>query len=125
MKNYKIYLGIFFIFLLGIVIGSLSTAIYIKHIIQKVMEGNNTTIDQFVITKLNNELKLTESQREEVTKIVKQATSDIYLIRKRNQPEIERVIEQSIALIKEKLNAEQNNKLDVMYQKFKERWKLK
>ncbi|MDM8526240.1 hypothetical protein QUF80_22920 [Desulfococcaceae bacterium HSG8] len=118
----KIIGGLLLVFLLGIVVGSLGTGIYIKHRVEKFVGGSPLRKGALVMKKLTSELDLTAPQETEIKKIVDNTLIQLYEFKQKHRPELEKIFDSSVVLIKEKLNDEQKEKMDRLHEKFKKRW---
>jgi len=121
MNRIKLVIGIILLLLLGAVAGSVGTGIYIRHRIEHIAPGKPPKA-HFLLRKLSRELDLTEAQQVEIGKILEESHTEISDLRRKFLPEIKEITDQSFALIKEKLNEEQKQKLDKLHGKLK-RWR--
>ena len=121
MNRIKLAVGIILLLLLGAVAGSVGTGIYIRHRIEHIAPGKPPKV-HFLLRKLSRELDLTEAQQVEIGKILDESHTEITALRRKFFPEIKEITDQSFALIKEKLNEEQKQKLDKLHGKLK-RWR--
>ncbi|MBF0496853.1 MAG: hypothetical protein HQK58_09830 [Deltaproteobacteria bacterium] len=122
MKKWRFWLGLITLFISGVAIGAAGTAIYIEHRIKHALEGDASILTSRMFKKLSRELRLTEKQRAKLSKTVSQAQCDLLRVRARSQPEIDRIINYYINLIKPELTPEQQQKVDIFYQKAKRFW---
>ncbi len=121
MNKIKLAVGIILLLLLGAVAGSVGTGIYIRHRIEHIAPAKPPKA-HFLLRKLSRELDLTETQQVEIGKILDESHTEITALRRKFLPEIKEITDQSFALIKEKLNEEQKQKLDKLHGKLK-RWR--
>ena len=121
MNRIKLAIGIILLLLLGAVAGSVGTGIYIRHRIEHIAPAKPSKA-HFLLRKLSRELDLTEAQQVEIGKILEESHTEITALRRKFLPEIKEITDQSFALIKEKLNEEQKQKLDKLHGKLK-RWR--
>ena len=121
MNRIKLVIGIILLLLLGAVAGSVGTGIYIRHRIEHIAPGKPPKA-HFLLRKLSRELDLTEAQQVEIRKILEESHTEISDLRRKFLPEIKEITDQSFALIKEKLNEEQKQKLDKLHGRLK-RWR--
>jgi hypothetical protein len=117
----KIIAGICIVFLLGVLVGSVGTGLYAAHKISKFAKGEVPVRRAMVMKKLSAKLDLTPQQRPEVEKIVDQAMTELREFRQKHRPEAEKIFDHHFALIREKLDEEQKQKLDRLREKFKKR----
>ena len=112
MNKLKLIVGVILVILVGALAGSLVTGIYYRHRIEQIASsGASHHRRKAVIKRLSNRLDLTEEQRIEIGKIVKESQRRIFSILRDYLPEIREINDQSFALMKEKLNPEQKVKL--------------
>ena len=121
MNRIKLAIGIILLLLLGAVAGSVATGIYIRHRIEHIGPAKSPKT-HFLLKKLSRELDLTEAQQVAIGKILDESHTEINDLRRKFIPEIKEITDQSFALIKEKLNEEQKQKLDKLHGKLK-RWR--
>ena len=121
MNRIKLAIGIILLLLLGAAAGSVGTGIYIRHRIEHIAPGKPPKA-HFLLRKLSRELDLTEAQQVEIRKILEESHTEISDLRRKFLPEIKEITDQSFALIKEKLNEEQKQKLDKLHGRLK-RWR--
>lgn len=122
MNKLKLIVGVILVLLVGALAGSLVTGIYYKHRIEQfASSGASHHRRKAVMKRLSNQLDLTEEQRIEIGKIIKENQIKIFAIRRKYLPEIREISDQSFALMKEKLNPEQKDKLVKLHKKLKDR----
>ena len=123
MNKLKLIIGVILVLLVGALAGSLGTGLYQKHRVERSASGDPSPhIRKAVMKRLSNELDLTEEQRIEIGKIVKESQVKIYAIRRKYLPEIREVSNQSFALIQERLKPDQKEKLEKLHKKLKDRY---
>jgi len=121
MNKIKLAIGIILLLLLGAAAGSLGTGIYVRNRIEHIAPAKPPKT-HFLLRRLSRELDLTETQRDEIGKILEESHTEITALRRKYLPEIKEITDQSFALIKVKLNKEQKQKLDKLHGKLK-RWR--
>ena len=126
MNKLKLAAGVILVFLAGSLAGSVGTGIYFKHRIERFSSGGfgHPGRRALLIKKLSDELDLTDTQRIEVEQIVEQSQKRIFAVRRQYMPEIKEITDQSLTLIRDKLNNEQKRELDKLHEKLK-RWRGK
>ncbi len=115
-------MGLVLVFLSGLVTGSISTKVYLKHKFAGAWQGGPAAIRQSIVNRLTKELNLTKTQKVEVEKVVGEAQSKWLKIRAQHQPEINEIVENCVAQMKTNLLAEQQKKLDIIHERVKKRW---
>lgn len=124
MNKLKLIAGIVLIFCVGAFAGALGTGAYFTHRFERFARpGHHPPIARLLMERLTYKLDLTRSQQAEVRAILDQTRIKLHDLRNKYQPEMEAIIESSLQLAKEKLNAEQKKKIDEMYAKLKKRWR--
>lgn len=123
MNKTKLSIGVFLVFLVGVFAGSLGMGMYLKHQMKRFEPGVPPPPERhgFIMKRLSRELDLTETQRVEIEKIVKDSEAKFFAIRNQFMPEIEEIADQSFAAIKEKLNADQQTKLERIEERIRTR----
>jgi hypothetical protein len=117
MIKVKLWIGIILVFILGALAGSLGMGIYIQERSGRLMFDDSgdgpppPPMMHFLIRRLDKDLDLTMAQKDEIEKIMTQTFENIHAIMQKKQPELEKLVEDSIELIKEKLDPEQREKL--------------
>jgi hypothetical protein len=122
VKRWKLILGLLVLFLSGVLVGSMGTAIYFKQTFGHIFAKGQPQVRKLIMKKLVGELDLAETQRAPIEEIVGQVQADLWKLRKQHQPEAEAIIAQGIAQMKPQLSAVQQEKLDVLFERLKERW---
>jgi hypothetical protein len=125
MKKWKIWAGILLIFFAGICIGALGHGLYVRHAIASIYWEGPSAIARLVTKKLTHDLDLSESQQAAVAKTVQETQYQLRELRLRYLPESEKIISAGMVQIKKELSPEQQQKLDILYKRFLERWKMK
>jgi Spy/CpxP family protein refolding chaperone len=77
-----------------------------------------------LMRKMVHELDLTKAQKADIEKIVSQTEKQIVNFRQKYHPEFEKIMDDTVAQIKEKLNDEQKKKLDKLHEEFKMRGRM-
>lgn len=115
--------AVFFVFFLGVIIGSMGTYIYVKQKIDKIIEkGPPPEIVPRLMKELSRKLDLTSRQKLDIEALARQMQTEISLLREKHHPELEKIVEGYIILAKEKLNPDQQKQMDILYGRLKKRW---
>ncbi|MGD0281567.1 MAG: hypothetical protein ABSB95_04305 [Dissulfurispiraceae bacterium] len=125
MKQWKTWLVIAVVFLSGIIMGSVGTGFYMKQRIGGILHEGLPAVRKVIMKKLTSELNLTHDQQDEVEEVVEETQLQLQQLRAQYHPQMEKIIENGIATTKTSLSAEQQKKLDALYEKVKKRWSLK
>jgi Spy/CpxP family protein refolding chaperone len=123
MKDWKIKLGIVGIFVLGVIVGAVGTGMAVHfHGPEFGFSRPEQTINH-ILRRLTRELNLTDEQRQEIAPIVRDAFTQMRMIRNRLTPEVEALMAESTQRLKQHLNPEQQRLLDLHNAEVMRRWK--
>lgn len=125
MKKWKLWVGTLLIFLAGVSIGAVGAGIYVRNAIETVLQEGAPAVARLVTKKLSHDLKLSGQQQIAVEKSVKETQDQLHELRQRHWPEAEIIFTSGINRIRTDLSPEQQKKLDAMYDKIRERWRMK
>ncbi|QTA82922.1 Uncharacterized protein dnl_53080 [Desulfonema limicola] len=115
--------AVFFVFFMGVIIGSMGTYIYVKQKIDKIIEkGPPPEIVPRLMKELSRKLDLTSRQKLDIEALARQMQTEISLLKEKHHPELEKIVEGYIILAKEKLNPDQQKQMDILYGRLKKRW---
>jgi len=120
VNKWKLISGLLLVLVLGILVGSISTGLYLKNRYAPYGRGSKSK-EAFIIEKLSRELNLTPSQKTKIVPIVKQ------MIEKRREhflqirPEVKRIMDQGFSQIERELNEDQKKKLAALREKYEKR----
>ena len=122
MNKTKLSIGVFLVFLVGVLTGLLGMEIYVKYQLKRFEPGAPPSPPRpaVIIKRLSRDLDLTQTQRVEIRKILEGSEVKISAIRDQFMPEIEKIANQSFAAMKEKLNPDQQKKLEQIKEKYHE-----
>ncbi|MFH0909383.1 MAG: hypothetical protein V1929_11520 [bacterium] len=122
MKKWTAALALATVFASGVIIGGLSSAAYLRKAMVKHLEVGSPAVRQIVVRVLLHELKLTPEQKVDVNRIVAAAQVDLAALRARSQPEVKAIFDRSLADMNKILTEEQQEKVNEMYARTKQRW---
>jgi Spy/CpxP family protein refolding chaperone len=119
MNKLKLVIGVTLVFLFGALAGSLGTGLYLRQEMEKFEGGKHGGPERaaLIVKRFTHDLDLTEAQQAEVRKIIEESEKKIRAIRQEYLPELKGIIDQSFALMREKLSPEQQRKLDMLHEK--------
>jgi len=124
MRKWKMVSGLLAIFLSGILIGSVGTGIYVRHVIRArvdaLVRGDRSMAVQLVMERLTRSLGLNAEQRAAIEPIVQEAARKIRAIRAKLRPEFMEVFLQTSGKIKAHLTKEQRKKIDRLTRRIRE-----
>ena len=124
MNKLKVAIIILLVFALGTLVGSLVNKLYFRHRFEQFVRGGHPPLAHILMNKVVHELDLTEAQKKDIEKIILQAEEKILSFREKYHPEFEKIMDDTIAQIKEKLNDEQKKKLDTLREELKTRGRM-
>jgi hypothetical protein len=125
MKKWKTWLVITAVLTSGIIMGSVGTGFYMKHRIGGILHEGLPAVRKVIMKKLTAELNLSQDQQDEVEEVVEETQLQLQQLRVQYRPQMEKIIETGITTLKTRLSAEQQKKLDALYEKVKKRWSLR
>ncbi len=125
MKKWRVWLVVAIVFVSGIIIGATGTGFYFQHTFRGILHQGPSAVRNVIMKKLTAELNLTKDQQEEIGDILEETQFQLQQLRVRYHPQMEEIINNGVATMKTRLSAEQQKKLDALYEKVKMRWKLK
>ena len=124
MDKLKVAIIILLVFAVGALAGSLGNKLYFKHRFERFAKGGPPPLMHILMRKIVQDLDLTEAQKTDIEKIVRQAEEKIVSFREKYRPEFEKIMDDTIAQIKEKLTDEQKKKLDKLHEELKMRGRM-
>jgi hypothetical protein len=124
MKRWKLISGLLLVFVLGVLVGSFGTRIYLKDRFEHLRKDPKAR-QAFIMRKLSKELKLTPEQKIKIGEIVEQMGAKRREFFLKNRPEIKKIMDEGFLQIKKELNNDQQKKLDVLREEFEKRRKAR
>lgn len=121
MNKLKLVIGVALVFAVGLLAGTICAGFYYNDLI-KVFEAGGPPVDvrvRMLLDDFSRDLELTDTQKTEIGKILRDAQDKIFEIRRKTFPQIEEFNEKSLALIKEQLNDKQKEKFNTFDNKIK------
>jgi len=119
----KVSVGVLLVFALGILAGSFGTQAYMKYRVSHFVQRGQEARSELFLGRLSRDLDLTEEQRTEIGKILRNSHQRLAQISQRCQPEIRRIIEHDFGMIREILTDDQKQKFDRFQKRFQQRGK--
>jgi len=120
VKRWNLILGLVVLFLSGVLVGALGTAIYFKQAMGHTFGESQPAIRKLVMKKLVRELDLTETQRARIEEVVGEVQTELWEFRKQHEREIETILARGIAQMKPELSVDQQRKLDALFERLKQ-----
>jgi len=124
MNKLKVAIILLLVFAVGALAGSLGNKLYFKHRFERFVRGGRPPLMHILMRKMVHELDLTKAQKADIEKIVSQTEKQIVNFRQKYHPEFEKIMDDTIAQIKEKLTDEQKKKLDKLHKELKIRGRM-
>ena len=124
MKKWKLWTGVLLIFVAGICIGVVGTGLYVRHTVFSMLQEGSPAVARLVTKKLTRELDLNDSQQVVVKQSIKEMQRQLWEMRRRFRPEMEKIVSDGIDRVRPELTTAQQEKLDRLYARFKARWEL-
>ena len=121
MKKTKLIAGIVLIFLLGGVTGGLTVQTFFKRGFRDGPPKHRSVGDraEFIVKRLAKDLDLSPAQVDEIRPIVQESEKAVSALMDSIDPELRATHDRGLAAIREKLNPEQQEKLDQIKEKMK------
>ena len=124
MDKLKVAIIILLVFAVGALAGSLGNQLYFKHRFERFAKGGPPPLMHILMRKIVQDLDLTGAQKTDIEKIVRQSEEKILSFREKYRPEFEKIMDDTITQIKEKLTDEQEKKLDKLHEELKMRGRM-
>lgn len=124
MKRWKIWAGILLIFLTGIIIGSAGTALVARHAILSALQEGSPAVSRLVAKRLSSKLDLNVEQQQHMAQTVATIQQQLQQLRRHYQPEAAVIIDNGVRQMKQGLTAKQQQQLDQLYDKIRQRWQI-
>ena len=113
MKKWKLIAGIALVFILGALAGSIGTALVHRHRFERFVKDPAERRTVF-LEKLTRELRLTPAQQEAFKTIIDETDQKRNALFQKRHAEIKMFVEESFARMKERLDPEQQKRLENM-----------
>jgi len=124
MDKLKVAIIILLVFAVGALAGSLGNKLYFMHRFERFVKGGPPPLMHILMRKIVQDLDLTGAQKTDIEKIVRQSEEKILSFREKYHPEFEKIMDDTITQIKEKLTDEQKKKLDKLHEELKMRGRM-
>lgn len=123
MKKWKLWLAVLLIFLSGSLVGTVATGLYVRSKVLCIVQEGPSAVTQLVTRRLARNLDLSATQRTDVSRIIQETQQQLQVLRLRSRPEARQIIIDCITEIKTTLTPQQQQELDVLFERFKNRWR--
>ena len=125
MKRLKGCLGVFLIFFFGVLFGAAITAGGIHQKVREIVAGGPDKVVDEIVRRLNDDLKLDDSQKEMLKAIATDTRIKLRAVRQQTQPQVEEVLNEAEGKVRGILNPRQLPKFDEIVKRGREQWKDK
>lgn len=122
MNQFKLIAGVTLVFVVGIFAGVIGSGFYYKERLKDFSAGG-PPMDariRMLLDRFSHDLELTDIERAEIEKILRDVQDKIFELRRNTFPEIEEINEKGLELIKERLDSKQREKFNSFHNKMKE-----
>ena len=120
MKKWRLVIGVALVFILGALAGSAGTQLYQRQWSDRFWKDPAERRAAF-LQRLTRKLQLTEAQQKEFKVMIEEVDRKLQALRRENRAEIKRIIDESFAQMKGKLDPEQQKKLEEFRARHEER----
>ncbi|MBN1848620.1 MAG: hypothetical protein JW932_08545 [Deltaproteobacteria bacterium] len=123
MGRIKLAIGLILVFLVGALGGVLGGQVYHIYRMERLVsyETSLNRRTDLLRESLTRRLELTEEQKTNIDKILRDSQEKIAFVRMNYLPEIKNISDQSLELMKAELNPEQRERLEELHVKLQER----
>ena len=125
MKRFKGCLGVFLIFVFGVIVGVAATSGVIVKKVRTLVAGGPDAVVEVIGERLKDELKLDESQKEMLRHIIADTRIRLREVRQQTQPQVEETLAAAEQKVRAILDPQQQKKFDEIVAKGREKWKDK
>ena len=120
MKRWKTVAGVALVFLLGAGVGTLATAVYLKHT-HPLFRRDAATRAAYVMKKLSAALELTDEQKAVIRPLVEKRQAEVHAVFRTHRARLKRLLEEGVSEMKRDLTPEQQRTLDEMVTAYKKK----
>ena len=124
MKKWKLIAGVALVFVLGVLVGSMGTRFYHRDWSGRFFQEPSAR-KALILKRLTKELNLTEAQQKEFRPIVEETEKKLEAFGLERRSAVKPILDESFSRMKEKLDPEQQKKLDELRAKHEARLKDK
>lgn len=125
MKKWQAMLLVVLIFAAGMACGAGVAVGVVRNRVRKAVRGGPDAMRGLVLRRMTRELKLTDAQRVQAEAALLEAQGRMVRLRATYQPEVEQIVADGIERMKPHLTAEQNARLEDLYETTRARWQPK
>jgi nucleoid DNA-binding protein len=117
MTTWKVVSGIALVLVVGILLGSLGTQLYIRHNFPPPPPRERPKAAEFLMKRLSKELSLTEDQAARVKQILEQTDERLTQHFQQTEPQVKSIIDDGFGRIRETLAEDQQVRFDEFRQR--------
>ena len=123
MKTVKFVLGILLIFAVGALSGTVITQYhYQKRFVRMVaMERQDPDRPHRLLRRLEKELDLSDTPRRTIEQLLQQSHEKMRELRRQHRPQVKKIFQETIAIIREELDPKQKRKLGKILKRIRPR----
>ena len=112
MKKWKAIVSIVIVFLLGALAGALVTNKICQQRTDKLIKGEPRSTREFIVRRLNTELRLDTAQQEQLRTIVQETHAEMKNLRRQLRPQTEEILARSQEKVRAILRPDQREKYE-------------
>jgi hypothetical protein len=124
MKTWRLIAGVTLVLALGVLVGSLGTQLYHRHRIER-HRKDPAARRAIILNRLAEELGLTERQQQEFKVIIEEVDEKRRALFKKRRAEIKELFDESFIRMKQKLDPDQQQKLEELRTRLEKRKKAR
>lgn len=117
MKKWKLVISVALVFVFGVLVGSLGTELYHKHLFAR-HKGDPSAKKAFILKRFSQDLDLMEDQKNEFKSIIDQLEDKREEHFRKSRSEFDKIMAGGFSQMKKLLESDQKNKLDMLIEKF-------
>jgi hypothetical protein len=114
--------GVLTVFLMGVVIGAMLAGKFVELRVRDAIDGGPEETTRMIERRLAQKLALTPGQRQDLRPLLEDAQSRIRAIRRRSEPEIWQILEETRTEIRASLSPDQVRAYDAMVEDARRKW---
>jgi hypothetical protein len=122
MKRWRLIIGVIVVFILGVLVGSLGTQVYQRERSERFWK-NPAERRALFLRRLTRELRLNEQQQKEFKVIIGEMDKKLEALHAERHADVKKIFDEGFSQMKEKLNPDQQKKLEELRAKHKPRLK--
>ena len=112
MAKWKIWVALLVLFVSGVLIGSVSTRMYVRHKLSGIFSRERPAVRNLFVRRLTRELDLTREQRQEIGQIATRAAEKFHELHSEHRSQAEALFDQSASEMKKLLSPAQQEQFE-------------